>query len=643
MPRVLSWPVRVAAALALSARAAGAQPAAERPYEYWDPTVVTPAGQASRVSEAPSTTFVITGDEVRRSGATSIPEILRRVPGVDVRRITATDGQLGLRGFAYEITDKILVLVDGRTVYVDFFGGTSWEMLPVSLVDVERIEVVLGPGASVYGNKAMLGTINVITRSAGDYPGAEARVDAGLPGDGRVGARWAAIRGAWRLRATGLARRLTPFASSTGDASAAGGATLSASYSPGASREASLEIGGVTGDTYMIPTQSEIHGFEAEIGYVRARGRLGLGGPGSPYGQVTLDMVWNGGAIRSDGFPRDPADRLRATYHTPYARLHHELRAQLAGVPMHARWGGEVRLNTLESNITSGERDLWNLAAFASDEAELGRWRLTAGLRVDRSTLTRVHVSPRLSAVWSPADGHQLRAAFNTGYNDAHLLHYFIDLPLEGVRLRSNVDLEAERVVYGELGWTGVLTGWSRAFATAFAYRLTDWISLDLRQATAAGVPYGNNDALEVFGGETGVEVAVGRTVSAYASYALVGPKDARVEPYGTNGHGSPQHKVGAGVRLDLPRGTYLTADAQLFGASRIARLPAPGEPPGRGLYVVTPLDRFVMVHARAGHAFPSGLDLSIAASNAADDRTRHFPGAERPELRGMATVAYYR
>ena len=124
--------------------------------------------------------------------------------------MAATDGELGLRGFAFEIADRILVLVDGRTVYIDFFGGTLFEMLPVSLVDIERIEVVLGPGASVYGNKAMLGTINIITRSAADYPFAEARMDAGPPGDGRVGARYGAIRGAWRLRATGIGRRLTP-------------------------------------------------------------------------------------------------------------------------------------------------------------------------------------------------------------------------------------------------------------------------------------------------------------------------------------------------------------------------------------------------------------------------------------------------
>ncbi len=650
MPRSLSSFFCVVV-VALSAAGARAQDRAEPPQDYLDPVVVTPTGQPSRVSESPSTTFVITGDEVRRSGATSLPEILRRVPGLDVRAISATDGQLGLRGFAYEITDRILVMVDGRTVYIDFFGGTAYEMLPVSLVDVERIEVVLGPGASVYGNKAMLGTINVITRSALDYPFAEARVDAGPPGDGRVGARWGAIRGPWRLRATGLARRLTLFEPQGREPSIAGGGTLSASYSPSTNAEASLEIGGMDGDTYMIPTQDRLERFEGVVLYARGQGRLGLGGPGAPHGYLNLDAVWNTGRIRSSKFPSD-TNPLRATYHTPYARLHHDFRGQLWDVPMRLRWGGEVRLNTLDSTVTTGERDLWNLAAFASDEVELGRWRLTAGLRVDRSTLTRFHASPRVSAVWSPVDGHQLRASFNTGYNDAHLLHYFTDLKLPSsdgstLYLRGNRELDAEGVRYGEVGWAGELTSYLRAFATAFAYRLTHWISLNPRSLTPTGeAQYGNNDALDVYGGEVGVEVAVRRWLRAYASDALVGPRGRRVYPYQTDAHGSPKHKVSAGARIEAPWGLYATIDGQYFGRSEVARLRSdwapPFDPSTGDWYERSELGDYVMLHARVGYAFASGLDLSAAVTNALDAHTPQFPGAERPERRFAATVAYH-
>lgn len=636
MARLLSTTVGSCLA-ALWATAAGAQDPAAGP-EFWDPLVVTPAGQPSRVSESPSTTFVITGEEIRRSGAPSIPELLRRVPGIDVRVISAVDGQLGMRGFAYEVSDRILVMIDGRTAYIDFFGGTSWEMLPVSPLDIERIEIVLGPGASVYGNKAMLGVVNVITRSAADYPYLEARADAGPPGEGRVAARWGAIRGPWRFRATALARRLTLFEHDGEATSAAGGGTLNATWSPSAGTEGSLELGALSGNVYMIPAGDELEEFDATVTYVRARGRHGLGGPGAPWGELNADLVLNAGNIRSPTFPAGP-ERMRADYLTPYAQLHHDFRGHLLGVPMHVRWGGEVRLNTLDSTLTSGERPLWNVAAFASNEALLGRWRITTGLRVDRATLASVTVSPRVSVVWSPIDGHQLRAAFNTGYNNPHQLHDFADFTLDSTGVVGNRHLSAERVLYGELGWSGALAPWLRAFADAFVYRFTDWMSLDPASMTAAlQVPWGNNEPFTAWGGELGIDINVRRAFSAYANYALVTTIGSGVYPYGVDPTGSPRHKVGAGMRVGLAEGSYLDVAAQWFGPSVIARAILP--PPQ--VFDETALEGYVMAHARAGYAFRGGLDLSLAVANGLDDRALQFPGGERPERRVTATVAYY-
>lgn len=634
-------PLLLCAAALLHAGAASAQeaPAGLPPGGFWDPQVVTPAGQPSRVSESPSTTFVITGDEIRRSGAPSLAELLRRVPGVDVRTITAVDGQLGLRGFAYEVSDRILVLVDGRTAYIDFFGGTSWEMLPVSLLDLDRVEIVLGPGSSVYGNKAMLGTINLITRSAGDYPFAEARLEVGNPEDARLAARWGAISGPWRVRATALARRLTLFDFGGQPSSAAGGGTLTASWSPSAGTEAAVELGAISGSVYMIPTGSRIEEFDATLSYVRARARHGLGGPGAPLGELNADVVLNAGSIRSPSFPNATGD-FRAEYLTPYAQLNHAFRTHLFGVPMHLRWGGEVRLNALDSTITTAERALWNVAAFASDEALLGRWRVTLGLRVDRATLSAVTVSPRVSVVWSPVEGHQLRAAFNTGYNNPHHVHYFADFDIDPtLHVRGNRDLSAEHVLYGEVGWSSAVAPWLRAFADAFVYRFLDWMSLDPNAATAAGVPWGNNRPFTTVGGEAGLELDLRRAFSAYANYALVETLGAGVYPYGVDPTGSPRHKVGAGLRVGLREGAYVDLAGQWFGPSVIARVELP--PPQ--VFKETRLPGYVMIHARGGWAFRSGLDLSLAVSNALDADVVQFPGAERPDRRIMATLAWYR
>lgn len=635
--------IRVACALALMSASAAAPSVAaaqgDPPADYWDPPVVTPAGQPSRVSESPSTTFVITGEEVRRHGATSIPEILRQVPGLEVRMLAATDGQIGPRGFAFEVADRILVMVDGRTAYVDYFGGTAYEMLPVSVLDIDRIEVVLGPGASVYGNKAMLGTINIITRSAAAFPGVEARVEAGPPGEIRAAARHGLVAGNWRTRVTGTLRRLTPYDPAGADPSLAGGGTAGVGFAPRPGLEASVEAGVMSGNTYLLPTGSRVYPFTATLAYARADGRIGLGGPASPLGDLRVKAVWNLGWIRSPTFP-DDMDGFRATFHTPYAEATHELRYRLGSVPLQARWGGEVRLNTLRSTITSGERPVWNAAAFAGNEALLGRWRLGAGIRVDRQTLTDVTLSPRLSVVFSPTAAHQLRAAFNTGYNNPNLIQNFADFTVPaGFRIVGSQDLGPERVAYGELAYGGTATRWLRLFANGFAYRITDSLSLDPRKMSGADVPYGNQPAMTGLGGEAGFDFQPSHVISGYAHYAHLRLRADPGHPYqGADNLGSPRHKVSAGIRLDLPRRVYLGADGQYFGAAEVARVP---RVPTGSPFEVTPIDRFVMLHARAGIALPSGVDLSVAGTNLFSDGQPQLVGAESPGRRVMATVAY--
>jgi len=667
-------------------------PAPAEPADYWDPPVVTPTGQPSRVSESPSTTFVITGDEVRHAGATTIPEILRRVPGIDVRLLGATDGQIGPRGFAYEVADRVLVMVDGRTAYVDFFGGTAYETLPVSVLDIDRIEVVLGPGASVYGNKAMLGTLNIITRSASAFPGFEARVEAGPPGDLRAAMRDGVVSGNWRARITGLFRTLSPYPvdslqmtpnpmpppanisimDSFTKRSPLGGGTASIGYAPSPEIEVSLEAGITTGETYLLPTGSIIYPFDSTFGYGRADGRFGLGGPGSPYGDLRLKAVWNFGSIRGLQQPPGPVfpgldpntntlNVLTSRFQTPYLEGSHEFAYRLGEIGMQARWGGEVRLNRLHSSITTDEVPIWNVAGFASNEAVMGRWRTTLGLRIDHQTLTTngYTVSPRVSAVFSPTPAHQIRAAFNMGYNNPSLIEYFADFTLGSpTPLLGNHNLRAERIYYGELAYGGTIARWLRLFVNTFAYEMTGSITLDPgsipnpdpTMPRLTGLVWQNSPfPAYAFGGETGFEVAPNRTISGYAHYAYL---NLRGGPYAQSGAstsepsnlGSPVNKVTAGVRLDLPRRIYLTADGQYFGAAEVARLndtgiPGPGGTPP--VYATTDLKAYVMLHARAGIAFDNGLDFSIAGTNLLNQTEAELLGAQDPRLRVMAAVAY--
>jgi iron complex outermembrane receptor protein len=115
--------------------------------------------------------FVITPEEIRRSGATNIPDLLRMAPGVDVEQIDANAWAISVRGFNSRYSNKVLVLIDGRTVYTPSFSGVFWEHLDMPLSDIERIEVIRGPGATVWGANAVNGVISIFTKSSKDTKG----------------------------------------------------------------------------------------------------------------------------------------------------------------------------------------------------------------------------------------------------------------------------------------------------------------------------------------------------------------------------------------------------------------------------------------------------------------------------------------
>jgi iron complex outermembrane recepter protein len=123
------------------------------------------------LSHAASAVFVITPDAIRRSGAKNIPDLLRMVPGMDVAQINANTWAVSVRGFNARFSNELLVLIDGRTVYTPTFGGVFWDVLDLPLQNILRIEVIRGPGASIWGANAVNGVINIITRNASESHG----------------------------------------------------------------------------------------------------------------------------------------------------------------------------------------------------------------------------------------------------------------------------------------------------------------------------------------------------------------------------------------------------------------------------------------------------------------------------------------
>lgn len=169
--------------------------------------VTSVSKRAEVLAEAPASIFVITADDIRRSGAASLPEVLRLAPNINVQRVNALDYAVSARGFnGFETSNKLLVLVDGRSIYSTLSSGVFWDAHQMMLEDVERIEVVSGPGGALYGSNAMNGVINIITRSAEDTSGGLLSASAGTE-EAILSARYGGRLGeggAWRAYVTGF-------------------------------------------------------------------------------------------------------------------------------------------------------------------------------------------------------------------------------------------------------------------------------------------------------------------------------------------------------------------------------------------------------------------------------------------------------
>ena len=135
--------------------------------------------QESRLATAPASLYIISASDIRRSGVHTLPEALRLAPNLQVARVDARDYAISARGFNTGLVNKLLVLIDGRSVYSPLFSGVFWDIQDVVLADIARIEVISGPGATIWGANAVNGVINIITKGAAETQDGQARLHAG--------------------------------------------------------------------------------------------------------------------------------------------------------------------------------------------------------------------------------------------------------------------------------------------------------------------------------------------------------------------------------------------------------------------------------------------------------------------------------
>lgn len=396
--------------------------------ELADLRITSVSRQPERLAQAPASVFVITAEDIRRAGARSLPDALRLAPNLQVARLTAAQYSISARGFNNNGGNKLSVLVDGRSIYSPLFSGVFWDIQDIPLEDLERIEVISGPGGTLWGVNAVNGVINIITRAASLSQGT--LLSAGADADGsdmtlRHGGRWGPELSDEQGTLLGGAASYRVFARYA-DRQATEGAHGQPVDDAGWMKRLGFRVDGPG----LVEAAWTVSGQVYE-------GRRGQPAPGA----LTLpnniapreDLKLSGGHLQGRWRHQLGADALldvQAYYDRNYREApgvlsdHTEtfdLQAQHAWSPAQGHalvWGGEYRrVRSLFSSsdfvqFIPGRVTQETKALFAQDTVTLSdTLALTLGTRLEHNAYTGLEVLPNARLAWTPSPDHLLWGA----------------------------------------------------------------------------------------------------------------------------------------------------------------------------------------------------------------------------------------
>lgn len=521
--------------------------------------------QDESLGRAAASVYVIQGAEIARSGATSLPEALRLVPNLQVARIDASAYAISARGFLSSLSNKLLVIIDGRSVYSPLFSGVFWEMQDVALEDVERIEVVSGPGGTAWGTNAVNGVINIITRSATDTHGGYASVHAGAGEKGlgvRNGGRFDG--GAhWRAYARGM--DVDGLDGEVPGSGASGMRRQQAGFRLDWEAEATdITVSGDVHDGRQraggLLTRTETSGAN-----LLARVEHRLDGRQSVRLQAWVDHARRDqdriGGQRLSTIDVEAQHLLRLDRHTlTWGGGHLHSRDRIDNGPL--------------LRFTPARRSLRWSHLFVQDEVSLARAvRASAGVRIEHNVYTGSEVLPSLRLAWDIDEGTMLWAALSRTVRAPSRLDrdfYVIDpLAPDAFLVAGGPEVVAETARVAELGYRAQSTpalSWSAtAFYTDFerlrtleraapeATPAATWVLQSLGKGTLRGVELWANwqaaRGWRLHAGAVLQDVDVGREPASRDTTGLsfLGGNDSRLTWTLRSAH-----ELGARLRADL-------------------------------------------------------------------------------------------
>jgi iron complex outermembrane receptor protein len=450
-------------ALLLSADDAGAQTAAPPDRtaalkrmslgELFDLEVTTVSKRPEKLTETASAIQVITAEDIRRSGATSLTEALRLVSNLRVAQINGYAWVVSARGFSGSFTNKLLVMIDGRTVYTPLFAGVLWDVQQVVLEDIERIEVVSGPGGTLWGANAVNGVINVITKGAKDTQGVYVSGSGGSLLQHSSTARYGGAVGANLLFRVYGQRSDRQGTFSDGKASASAWDITQAGFrldwQPSAANTVTLQGDLYGGTEQTTPLESSLNGQN-----VLGRWTRTLSQDSDVTVQLYVDRTWR----------RDVPSTITDELITSDVDVQHRF-------PLGGRhsivWGGGYRRmqdDTPTSTTFVGflpQRRTMNLfSGFAQDEVTLvpARLKLTVGSKLERNSFSGIEVQPSARLAWTPREQHTIWSAVSRAVRSPSRIDVDYHIPAVAITIgtlgvNGGPTFRSETVVAYELGY----------------------------------------------------------------------------------------------------------------------------------------------------------------------------------------------
>jgi iron complex outermembrane receptor protein len=567
------------------------------------------------LSAAAAAVFVITQEDIRRSGYTSVPEVLRLAPNLQVARIDASQYAITARGFNENTTNKLLVLIDGRTVYTPLFSGVFWDVQDVMLQDIERIEVISGPGGTLWGSNAVNGVINIITRSAHATQGTLLNAGVGTQERGGAARHGGKLNDntAFRVYAKGFERDGTERANGT-DAhdrwhKQQAGFRLD---SDDAGDKFTLQ-----GDLYDGESDQRV-GSDKTFSGVNLLGRWNhaLGGDDSLQVQAYFDRT-----------RRDYPGLFREQLDTYDLDIQHRFRWRQGHDIV---WGGGYRVmedsveNSASLAFLPTQRSLKLANLFGQDSIALAdALKLTLGIKLEHNSYTGTETQPSARLAWKLDEKSLFWSSVSRAVRTPSRIDAEFFVPANApFRLIGNEDFESEELIAYEVGYRADPTA-KLSFSVSAFYN--DYDKLRSVELSPGGLPFvlGNKMRGNTYGVEMWGNYRVNDWWRLSAGYNYL-KKDLELASDSSdtssldNSETDPRYQFSLRSSMNLPRNVELDLTLRSVGGLSSSEVPS-----------YTELD------ARLGWMITKGVSLSVSGFNLLD--------REHPEFGSLPTRSEFR